>query len=94
LATVYGGAGIDIVTGKSDMEANLDGTLTGLPPGGGEVALGTATITATESDGPSTGRMRFLAGLQFNILVARIFAQGNFAPDGAAGLSLGARVAW
>ena len=94
VVTAFAGIGTDIQMGKNDIEIDLDGTLTGIESDGTETALGTGTVTVTEEGGPSRGKMRFFGGLQVNATIAKAFLQVNFAPEGSAGLTFGARVAW
>src|SRR5207237_10669463 len=48
---VYGGGGVDLTTGSSDITAMLDGTMT---MNSDHVPIGTAVITATGKSGPDT----------------------------------------
>ncbi len=93
--TLFAGIGFDLQWGENDINVALDGDLIGKHPGSGEdVALGTASVSVQDDSGPSAGKLRFFGGLQLNLWRLKIFAQGNLAPNRAAGLTLGARLAW
>lgn len=93
LVSLYGGAGFDLQLGGSDLEANLDGTLIGNDPqDGSETILGTGSVRISESNGPSTGRVRGLLGVQLNIWRLKTFVQLNAMPARAASVAFGARI--
>jgi hypothetical protein len=101
LLSLYAGFGFDWqVAGGNDLSVDLDGTMTGRATSSDgqrtQVDLGTATVDATESVGPSAGRLRWLAGLQVNVFVIKVFAQLNLATQDPviASVALGARVAY
>jgi hypothetical protein len=100
ILSLYGGFGFDWqLGGGSSLALDLDGTMTGRTSSGGqttEVDLGTATADASESVSPSPGRLRWLAGLQVNVFVVKLFAQLNLATQDPviASVALGARVGW
>jgi hypothetical protein len=93
--SLYGGLGFDWqLGGSSEMNVNLNGTLTGHYQ---ESAfdLGTATVVATDEAKPSPGRMRGLAGIQANLWFLKIFGQVNAMPDpDTVSLAFGARAVW
>lgn len=93
--TIFGGLGIDLQLGGSDMEVNLDGTLYGIDPSTRqETEIGTAHVDVTEDASASPGKLRFFGGIQLNLGPAHAFVQANVAPDRAVGVTLGARAAW
>jgi hypothetical protein len=99
--SIYGGFGLDWqVGGGSDLLVDLNGTMTGVvqQQGGAPMTLdiGTAAVDATEGVGSSKGRLRWLAGVQVNLFVLKIFAQLNLAAQDPvlASVALGARVAY
>lgn len=97
LLSVYGGAGLDFQFGSgSDLRVNLNGKLTGVVPGQSQrVDLGTADVLATESAGPSTGKVRGIVGLQANLWFLKLFTQLNIVPDPfVASIAVGARLAY
>jgi hypothetical protein len=96
LFTVYGGLGLDWqLGGGSDMNVNMNATLSGKVPGDTTtVNLGTASVAATGHVNPSAARLREIIGLQINAMVVRLFVQVNVTGDSpmltsvAAGLRL------
>ncbi|MEZ4366114.1 MAG: hypothetical protein R2939_07475 [Kofleriaceae bacterium] len=94
LLSVFGGAGIDVQSGTTKADASLNGDLTATDTGGGgDIDVGTASVTANGEGGPSKGRLRFLAGVQFNLSKLRIFLQANAIPLDTASVAFGLRVA-
>jgi hypothetical protein len=86
---LYGGGGLDVTLGSSDINAVLDGNLTinkEMTP------IGTAKITASGSDGPSPVSAHALAGLEVHTRYVRFFVQGAIAPSQEA-VTLGLRIA-
>ncbi len=86
---VYGGAGLDVTLGSSDISAVLDGDLTvnaDMQP------IGTAKITASGSNGPTPFTAHALAGLEVHTRHVRVYAQGAIAPAEEA-VTLGLRIA-
>lgn len=86
---LYGGGGLDVTLGSSDINAVLDGNLTintEMTP------IGTAKITASGSDGPSPVSAHALAGLEVHTRHVRFFVQGAIAPSQEA-VTLGLRIA-
>lgn len=102
LLSVYGGLGFDWqLGGGSDMTVDLDGTMVGVTPAAGgqpsmRIDVGSASIDATESVDPSAGRLRWLLGLQVNVLIVRLFVQLNLVTQDPvlASVALGARIAF
>jgi hypothetical protein len=95
--SAYGGVGFDWqVAGGSQMQVDLSSTLTGtVPSQTGSIPVGTASILATESADPSTGRIRGLVGLQANLFLLKIFVQLNAIPSPfLASIAFGARLVW
>jgi hypothetical protein len=86
---LYGGGGVDVTAGSSDINAVLTGDLTinkeGMP-------IGTATITASGSDGPSPVTAHALAGFEVHTRHVRFYVQGAIAPAQEA-VSIGLRIA-
>jgi hypothetical protein len=86
---VYGGAGLDVTLGSSDINAVLTGDLTinaDMEP------IGTAKITASGSDGPTPISAHALAGLELHTRYFRFYVQGAIAPSQEA-VTLGLRIA-
>ncbi len=101
LLSLYAGFGFDWqLAGGNDLSLDLNGTMVGNATSrDGQhttVDLGTASVQAGESVGPSAGRLRWLAGVQVNVLVIKVFAQLNLAAQDPviASVALGARVAY
>jgi hypothetical protein len=95
VASIYFGVGTDFQVGSGEVAINLNGTIRGIDPDSGdEVDLGTAVIRANEEGKPSPARFRALVGAQINLWKFRIFAQANYRPLAAFGVSAGLRVAW
>ena len=84
---LYAGGGFTLTGGTSTVTAMLDSLLT---INADNLPIGTATISASGSDGPSTATVHALAGLQIHTPHVRIFVQGLLAP-GEQSLSLGLR---
>jgi hypothetical protein len=86
---VYGGAGLDLTAGSSDITAVLQGDLTiNKDP----MQIGTAMITASGADGPSPVTGHALAGVEVYTRHVRFYVQGAIAPAQEA-VSIGLRVA-
>ena len=86
---LYGGGGLDLTFGSSDINAVLDGNLTinaDMEP------IGTAKITASGSDGPSPVSVHALAGIELHTRYFRFYVQGVAAPSVEA-VTLGLRIA-
>lgn len=84
----YGGGGIDVTAGSSDINAVLQGDLTiNKDP----IQIGTATITASGSDGPSAVTAHALAGFEVHTRHVRFYVQGAIAPAQEA-VSIGVRI--
>lgn len=102
LLSLYGGFGFDWqLGGGTDMTVDLDGRMVGVvPPMGGQPVMrldvGTAAVDASSAADPSAGRLRWLMGVQVNVLVVRLFAQLNLATQDPvlASVALGARLAY
>jgi hypothetical protein len=84
---IYAGGGLTFATGTSTVTAMLDSTLV---INSNDVPVGTALITATESDAPSTVTVHGLAGIAVHTSHVRVFVQGVIAPE-ERNLSLGLR---
>jgi hypothetical protein len=85
----YGGGGVDLTAGSSDIDAVLQGDLTINKE---MMPIGTATITASGSDGPSAVSAHALAGVEVHTRHVRFYVQGAIAPAQEA-VSIGLRVA-
>jgi hypothetical protein len=75
---LYGGAGIDLTAGQSQIAASLSGTMTinnDMEP------IGTATITASGTNEPDVFSVHALAGVELHTRYVRVFAQGALAPS-------------
>jgi hypothetical protein len=85
----YGGGGLDVTAGSSDINAVLQGDMTiNKDP----INIGTAMITASGSDGPSAVSAHALAGVELHTRHVRLYVQGAIAPAQEA-VSIGLRVA-
>ena len=84
---LYAGGGMAILSGASTVTAELDSLLT---INADDLPIGTATIRASESDGPRRVLWHALAGAQLHTRHARVYVQGGVAP-GERGLALGVR---
>jgi len=84
---IYGGGGLTFAGGSSTVTAMLDSVLV---INADDVPIGTAVITASETDGPSTVTAHALAGIALHTGHVRAFVQGLIAPDERA-VSLGLR---
>jgi len=85
---IYGGGGVDLTVGQSEIEASLSGTMTidnDMEP------IGTATITASGTNEPDAFTVHALAGLELHTRYVRVFAQGAIAPSEEA-VTVGVRV--
>ncbi|HEY5925803.1 MAG TPA: hypothetical protein VIV11_29150 [Kofleriaceae bacterium] len=86
--SLYGGGGVTLATGGSQINAQLDSELTineeMLP-------VGNATIDGTGENGPSAASAHAIAGAMLHTRHIRVFVQGTFASDELA-LALGLRV--
>jgi hypothetical protein len=90
--SVYGGVGIDLQAGKTTIDADLTADMTATDPiDGSDVDMGTADIVVTGNNGPSVGKMRFLAGVQVNIWKLKVWVQANLMPISAASAAFGLR---
>jgi hypothetical protein len=86
---LYGGGGLDLTFGSSDISAVLTGDLTvnkEMTP------IGTAKITATGSSGPDSLGVHAFGGIELHTRHVRVFLQGAIAP-GENAVTLGLRVA-
>lgn len=91
--TVYGGAGMDFVSGSSDIDLNTGGNLSGT----GVNSSFAGTISAAEgADGkPEATNFRAFAGVQFNIPFVRVYAQVNKAlGSDLIGANAGLKLTW
>lgn len=84
---IYAGGGLTFATGTSTVTAQLDSTLV---INADDLQIGTAMITASESDGPSGVTVHALAGIQIHTSHVRVYVQGLATPDERA-LSIGLR---
>jgi hypothetical protein len=92
--SVYGGGGMDIqVGGGSDLDANLNGTLTGSAAQAPPVQVGGAQVVITDEAKPSKTKLRGIVGVQANLWFFRVFTQLNVMPDPfVASVAIGARL--
>lgn len=87
--TFFGGAGLDIVSGSTDVSIGANGTATGTGY--------TANISADESDSgeAEATNMRAFGGLQFNIPFVRLSLQMNKGlGNDLLGVNFGAKILW
>jgi hypothetical protein len=101
ILSLYTGFGLDWQVGSgSSLAVDLNGTMVGRVTGRDgrplTADLGSASVNVASLVDPSPGRLRWLAGVQFNILIIKVFAQLNLAAQDPliASLALGARVAY
>jgi len=92
LVSIYFGGGIDFTTGKTSIDANLDGTAVGDSGPAKGMNLADVKITASGSNTASPAAFRALAGVQLNLWRLKIFAQGNLSQNSTASLSFGLRL--
>lgn len=86
---LYGGGGLDLTLGSSDISAVLSGDLTvntEMTP------IGTAKITASGSAGPDALGVHALGGIELHTRHVRVYVQGAISP-GEDAVTLGLRVA-
>lgn len=84
---VYGGGGLTFTGGTATVTAQLDTLLT---INADDLPIGTAQITASDSNGPNSATVHALAGVQLHTDHVHVFLQGLIAPD-ERGVSLGVR---
>lgn len=84
---LYAGGGLTFATGTSTVTAQLDSTLA---INADDLPIGTAMITASETDGPSAVTAHALAGVQIHTSHVRVFVQGLASADERA-VSIGLR---
>lgn len=89
LFSLYAGVGFDLTAGKSELDADLTGTLIQKSDG---TNLGTVHITEKGSSTSSPGQARGLAGVQVNLWKLKIYAQANVSQLPAASLGVGLRL--
>jgi hypothetical protein len=80
LLSLYGGAGYDLkIASAVDGYMGATTRLTGRTPalGAQDVDVGTARVQITHLSRLSEGDLRFLAGVQLNLFLVRIFVHGN-----------------
>jgi hypothetical protein len=77
LLAIYGGGGIDVTTGKSEVTATLSGPMT---MNADHLPIGTAVISASGTSHPDTVSVHALAGLELHARHFRMFLQGAIAP--------------
>jgi len=90
LFAVYGGGGVDLTLGSSEIVAQLDSQLTYTAE---RIPIGSATIVGTGENGPTTLSAHAIAGVAIHTRHVRAFLQGVFAP-GETQLALGTRAAF
>ena len=90
--TVFGGGGLDLMLkGTGDSDIDLYGTLN--DPTRGDVAVGEALITYSDSADTNGVTPRFFGGLQFNIMMVKVYGQLNISSPAGFGGHAGARIA-
>jgi hypothetical protein len=85
--SLYGGGGIDVTSGSSEIVAQLDTTLTYTAE---RIPIGTAVIIGSGENGPSTLSAHALAGFALHTRRVRAFIQGAVAP-GELSIAIGTR---
>ncbi len=87
--TVYGGGGVDIITGgTAESDINLYGDIMN-----GNKKVGEALITWSDSTSVSNVAPRVFGGVQINILPVKLYGQLNISPGGGTGAHTGVRIA-
>jgi hypothetical protein len=86
---VYGGGGVDVIAGHSEIDASLAGDLT---INSNHLPIGTAVITASGRSTPDPITVHALGGLDIHTTHVRVFVQGALAPDEEA-VTFGVRAA-
>ncbi len=87
---LYGGVGVDMTAGSSEIVAQLDSTLTYTAE---RIPIGTAVIVGSGENGPTALTMHGLLGLAVHTRRVRVFAQTAVAP-GETSIAIGTRVAF
>lgn len=88
--SLYGGGGVTVTTGSSAITAELNSMLS---INSDNLPIGTAVITGSGENTPSTFNAHALTGVAIHTRHVRVFLHGAFAP-GEIAASLGARGAW
>lgn len=84
---LYGGFGVDVTAGSSEIVAQLDSTLTYTAE---RIPIGNAIIVGSGENGPTGLTMHGLAGLAVHTRRVRVFAQTALAP-GETSVAIGTR---
>ena len=92
--TLYGGAGLDIVTGSTDVDLTAGGTAS---VESGYLSDYSASILASESDSGDADvtNMRAFFGMQFNVPLMRVYVQANKGlGNNLIGANAGIKILW
>lgn len=87
---LYGGGGIDLTAGSSEIVAELDSTLSYTAD---RIPIGTAIITGSGENGPTPLTAHALAGIAVHTRHVRAFLQGAVSPA-VVGVAIGTRGAF
>lgn len=91
-ATVFGGAALDLASGRADAEAAITGDLYASAGKGKERDLGQATVTVRSSGVAAPMAGRVFGGIQLDIPIVKIYGQVNLATQNRFGGHVGVRV--
>jgi hypothetical protein len=101
ILSLYTGFGLDLEMGSGsslavDLNGDMVGRVTGPDGRRATAPLGSASVNVAALEEPSPGRLRWLLGVQVNVLILKVFAQLNLAAQDPliASVALGARVAY
>jgi hypothetical protein len=93
--TLYGGAGMDIASGTSDIKFDGTGTVTGGASPGSTDYQASLSANESASGSPETTNFRGFIGLQFNVPVVSVYVHvnKNISKD-IVGANVGVNFAW
>lgn len=100
ILSLYGGAGIDLNFGTTDIDIAISSNLTSTVTGAGTYNAGTLRIAANDKAAGRFGDLRFIVGGAINLVplkstnVLSLVAQGNISVGGGYGIMLGVRAGW
>ncbi|MBN1336425.1 MAG: hypothetical protein JXB39_10735 [Deltaproteobacteria bacterium] len=92
LFTIFGGGGLDLVTGTADGAIDLSGDVTA-EVDGQPMRIGTASVTYADQGEPVEVFPRVFAGLQVNVLPVKVVAQLHAGLNHGVAGSVGLRLA-
>jgi hypothetical protein len=94
LVNVYTGLGLDFSFGSSSITGGSDGTLTATNSGSKVYDSTTTVGGGGESAAPTFVKLRYLAGLEFDVGPTGIYIQGQASTSSVYGLGVGAHVSF